>query len=159
MTQIITKSFLFYSIVMDTDHTIQDEIDYIKTDSYGQNLKNQKELFEQLFHVRHSYDYPFEDWNGFLYHYSYVRAGLSSLSKNPDTQNDPDFKELCSTWRRQKLGSFDFDRLEELYNRLSRKPVFSNNYIFKELYGHFVKSIYQLLTEGYYTHRFFELDG
>ncbi len=101
---------------------------------------------------------PFTDWDGFLFHYAHVRAGLSSLLKNPDTKDDPDLIALCDLWRAQRFGSIDTNQLEELYNALNQKPVFRNNSIFVDLYGAFVKSVYELFYGEYYTQHFFDID-
>lgn len=131
---------------------------YTQTEEFKKNLENQQSYFDEHFRYRRR-DVPFNDWDGFLFHYYFVRTGLSSLLKNPDTKNDPDFLELCDTWRCQRFGHIKTQRLEELYNKLSLKPVFRENYIFRDLYGNFVKSVYQLFTDEYYTHDFFQIDG
>lgn len=135
-------------------HNIEE---YINSEDFQKNLENQQRIFDDLFHARRR-DIPFSDLDGFLYHYSFVRAGLSSLRKNPDTMNDPDFLELCDTWKHQRFGHIETQRLKELYNKLSEKPVFRENYIFRDLYGNFIKSVYQLFTDEYYTQGFFEID-
>ena len=123
------------------------------------NLDNQQKVFDDLLDARaRGRDFPFSDWGGFMFHYSFVRAGLSSLGKNPDSMNDPDFLALCYTWKNQRFGHLETRRLEELYNKLSSKPVFRENHIFRGLYGNFLKSVYQLFTDEYYTHGFFEID-
>ena len=72
--------------------------------------------------------------------------------------NDPDFIELCNTWRHQSFGHIDTRRLQELYNKLSQKPEFKENPFFMNLFGQFYKGIYILLNEEHYTGHFFEID-
>ena len=131
--------------------------DYTKTAAFQQNLENQGKFFED-YYASHRNDNPFNDWSGFLYNYYNLRAGLSSLRRNPDTMNDPDFVELCNTWETQSLGHIDNERIDELYKKLAEKPVFSENAIFNNLFGYYCKGIYELLNGLYYTENFFKID-
>ena len=72
--------------------------------------------------------------------------------------NDEDFVELCSTWEAQRFGYIDTERIESLYSKLSLKPVFKENEIFKDMYGHFLKSVHSLFDGDFYTHDFFKID-
>ena len=138
-------------------------VQYTQTEEFQKNIENQGIVFEQLY-AAHRYKSPFNDWDGFIFHYAYVRAGISSLLKNPDTMNDPGFLKLCEMWRSlRNISSIqDFynhnHKIEDLYNKLLQKPVFEENSIFRDLYGNFVKSIYQLFTDSYYTESLFEID-
>ena len=131
--------------------------DYTNTEDFQRNLENQFNYFEESL-CRYQSQSLFNDWDGFLFHYNNIRAGLSSLLRNPDTKSDPDFLELCETWRNQRFGCTDTQHLVECYNRLSIKPVFKENPIFRDLYGSYVKSIYQLFHENYYAQDFFRLE-
>ena len=136
-------------------------------DCFNKNLEKQEECFNNYLNyyrdqIRNGSSrweaFPFSDFSGFQNRYIYLRAGLASLLKNPDTMYDPDFRELCETWKHQQFGKIEFERLEELYNKLMEKQVFQENQIFKNLYGEFVKSVYQLFSDTYYTDQFFGID-
>lgn len=131
--------------------------EYTHTKEFFENLKAQEKYFREDTGVDYR-DVPFNDWDGFLSRYYFIRRGLSSLLKNPDTMNDPDFIELCRVWRNQRFGYNASDRLDDLYKKLERKQVFSENPIFRELRGKYIKSVYQLFNDEYYTQNFFELD-
>ena len=148
---------------MNNNQSNPSEIDYVETEAYRQNLDNQLALYDQLRRLHnenycHEEYYPFTTWHYFVQEYSYVRAGLSSLLKNPDTKDDPDFLDLCYTWKQQTLGHFELNQIEKLYDKVGQKPVFYNNPIFREISCHFENSIYQLLNSRNYTEHFFELD-
>lgn len=86
-------------------------------------------------------------------------AILVSLQNNPDTKDDPDFIELCNTWESLSFQTFPLyiNHLKELYDKLLKKPNFKNNPYFQDLFGSFMKSIYQLFHDSYYTQGFFKL--
>ena len=129
------------------------------------NLSLQEQEFYKLLEMYYmqnkgrSTRFPINDWEGFCHNYFHLRAGLSSLTKNPDTMNDPDFIELCNTWKHQSLWNLEVNRLEGLFNILKEKPAFKDNVIFNSLYGYFLKGVYLLAQEnGYYMSDFFNLD-
>ena len=125
----------------------------ISPETFYENLERQNEFFDN-----YERKDPFGDWEGFLHHYNTLRASIASLRANPDTKDDPDFKELCETWKNLQFGQFP-PRLKELYYKLLEKPVFRDNYIFSDcLYGSFVKSYYMLFKDECYTHSFFDID-
>ena len=134
-------------------------------DSFYKNLEKQQAVFEKYLHLFEEF-YPyvnkpewwlFSNWDEFLFHYSHFRASLLSLQTNPDIKDDADFAYLCDTWKYQSLGSIDFKWLEQQYRKLMKKPVFKNNPFFNEMHGHFVKSIYQLCHDRYYTQNIFNI--
>ena len=148
---------------MDTTESRQNMEEYVRSEEFWRNLENQKEYFDSLLRQieekNHHWDFfPFTSWNHFIYHYAFVRAGLSSLLKNPDTMHDTDLIELCNTWKHQRFCDFELNRLEALYLKLREKPVFRENYIFRELFGNFVKGFYSLMNGECYTDHFFDLD-
>ena len=127
--------------------------DILSSETFHENIQRQKEFFDSYERKQ-----PFDDWEGFLYHYNTLRASLASLRANPDTKDDPDFIELCKTWKHQQFGQFN-PRLKELYYKLLEKPTFKENYIFSSyLYGSFVKSYYMLFNDECYTRSFFDID-
>ena len=92
--------------IMDNTEREQNMEKYVGTVEFQRNLENQREFFDSLSREMREKHYerdgfPFSSWSEFMYHYTFVRAGLSSLLKNPDTMNDPDFRELCETWKHQ----------------------------------------------------------
>ena len=149
--------------IMDNTEREQNMEKYVGTEEFQRNLENQREVFDSLSREMREKHYerdgfPFSSWSEFMYHYTYVRAGLSSLLKNPDTMNDPDLRELCETWKHQLFRQPDQGRLEALYNKLMSKPVFRANPIFGDLYGAYLKGVHELLTGECYTAHFFDLD-
>ena len=137
-----------------------------ETQDYNDNYKKQKEFFESRYselqrEYRNRNGNLFNDWSGFMWHYLSLRAGFSSLQHNPDTKDDPEFIKLCNVWTNINcLGDLQFEsnRLKEIFDKLRTKPAFKNNEIFISLYGHFLKSIYQLISDKYYTAPLFYID-
>jgi hypothetical protein len=133
--------------------------EYVLSEPFRRNLEQQNQDFESYLHqLMFDKKNPFDDWRGFVFHYYHFRAAIASLRKNPDTKNDPVFVQLCETWKGQRFGSIDFSGLEKLFNELRKNPVFDKNYLLNEAYGSFIKSVYMLFQDEYYTHSFFEVD-
>ena len=134
--------------------------DYISSEAFKANLESQEKYFNEYLDKQHKYyNHPLFP-RDFMHNYFVMRASLSSLRNNPDTKDDPDFIELCNTWKDLGFDSFIFElgHLKEIYNKLLKKPNFKNNpYFTSYLYGSFMKGVYELFTCGYYSRPFFSI--
>ncbi len=144
--------------------------EYTLSDTFKKNLEEQDKYYYEhlskssfaylqqddpvfLLFENHGYGYLDSFWD----HYFAFRVGLSSLLRNPDTRDDPDFIRLCDTWRYQK-GKMNFETLKRLYDKVLEKPVFAKNPIYNALFGSFLKSIHELCSGFYFSDYIFEID-